>query len=548
MSADDQESDLEGGYLWRVLSIEEDLLQAVLLHLDCKSLKNFELTCQVFRKFIQRTLSWKKMFEAHNRCYYDDTMDKNLKVVIKRCINRTKGLHLKYKHIVLRLKNLEVNFTKGFNSKDKVNFPKVVGPNGDEFMIRTMDSKLMFIHDEGEFYPSHVFDIENKKQHKVITDTYDMFSIKSSDTENGKLAVLRESDVHLNGNSEVFYVLETYSINTQEENTTLQTCKLKEQSVVQSESSIGICVMVKLSRDKVLLLSIKKENLIMQGVVNIFAVDEEKLVQSGHIFCALPENAFSEKLSLLNSKYFITCRPGRRFVDIWDLNKVEKTTNEAEMIWEKEVVSTKSIPLIKCSAIEFSLPHLFVGKSNGCCDIWNILEDCIIRTLEHGLDTGLNMGIRKIVVFSNCIFSLTDSGWLFAWDKIKSVHPKIGKEKQKDFLSWVIKSRNGKNVTNFVVDHTKIVTIEQHVAKSAWQSKMFLVIRDFWNHLEKKGVSKKDSGSTFKRKTESDDRKNTKRLRMPSTSKSRNQEKNNFDVIEIEDSSDEVIIEEELVK
>lgn len=93
-----------------------------------------------------------------------------------------------------------------------------------------------------------------------------------------------------------------------------------------------------------------------------------------------------------------------------------------------------------------------------------------------------------------------------------------------------------------------MVTIEQHVAKSAWQSKMFLVVRDFWNHCEKKGKSKKDSGSTFKRKIESDDRKNTKRSKMSSTSKGKNQDKNESDVIELEDSSDEVIIEEEFVK
>jgi len=539
MSADENETPPEGGDLWKVLSIEEDLLQTVLLYLDFKSLMSLELTCSVFRKFIQRTLTWKKSFEANNPSYRNDTMENNLKITIKRCINRTKGLHLKYKHIVLRLKNLEKNFTKGFNSKEKVNFPKVVGPNGDEFMIRTMDTKSMFIHDEGDFYPSHIFNIETKKQHKLIVDSYNMFSIKTADIENDKLAVLRESDVHLNGNSEVFYVVETYSINTQEENPTLQTCKLREQSVAHAESSIGICVKVKLSKDMVLLLSMKKENLIMQGVVNIFRIDEEKLVQSGQIFCALPENAFSEKLSLLNRKYFITCRPGRRFVDIWDLNKVEKSRNEAEMIWEREVINTKSIPMVKCSAIEFSLPHLLVGKSNGRCDIWNILDNCIIRTLEHGLETGLNMEIKKIVVFSNLIYSLTDSGWLFAWDKGKCLKAKNEKEKQKDFLSWVIRSRKGKTLTNFVVDHTKIVTVEQHQAKSVWQSKMFLVIRDFWNHAENRG--RKTFGSTGKRKNHSIEMSNVKRLKMPSTSKTKDLSINKCVLIEIEDSSDEVI-------
>ena len=91
------------------------------------------------------------------------------------------------------------------------------------------------------------------------------------------------------------------------------------------------------------------------------------------------------------------------------------------------------------------------------------------------------------------VYSLTDSGWLFAWDRKKSFHPKIVKEKSKNFLSWMIKNRKGKDIINFEVDHTKIVTIEKHQAKSVWQSKMFLVIRDFWNHRKVKSSESIDS-------------------------------------------------------
>jgi len=541
MSVYDENTSFEGGSLWRVLSIEEDLLQAVLLHLDYRSLMSLELTCTPFRKFMQRTLTWKKVFEAAYPTYSDDTMDKNLKVMIKRCINRTKGLHLKYKYIVLRLKTLEANLAKGTNSKDKINFPKVVGPNGDLYMIRSMDSQSIFIHDEGEFYPSQIFNIETKTQHKLINDTYDMFSIKSSDVCNCQLVVLRESDIHLNGTSEMFYVIETYMIPTSEEKSTSLACKLKEQSDSFAESVIGICVKVKLALDTVLLLSIKKENQIMHATVNIFTTAEEKLVSSGQIFCALPENAFSEKLSLLNNKHFITCRPGRRFVDIWDLNKIDEYTKKAEMIWEKEVINSKSIPIEKCSAIAFSFPHLLVGKSNGRCDIWNTHDDCIIRSLEHGLETGLNMGIHKIAIFSDFIYSLTDSGWLFAWDRKKSFHPKIRKEKSKNFLSWVIKNRKGKDIINFEVDHTKMVTIEKHQAKSVWQSKMFLVIRDFWNHREKN--CKQIKHSTNKRKAESSKTRVSKRLK--SEVRNRNISEDEDVIKDIQDKHEIITIEDE---
>jgi len=476
----------ENSLLWRVLSIEEDILQSILLHLDCNSLLSLELTCKHFRQFIQRTFTWKKLFEVRNKDYCDGRMESELKTVIKRSINRTKGLHLKYKHTVLRLNNLKRNLEGGFCAKAKVNFPKVVGANGDEYMIRNLRCNSLFVHDEGEFYPSHIFDFESMAQKRLNIDTYNMFSVSSSDIENGILALLRESTVYLNANSEVFYVVETYSLgNDAECNKIVESYKLKEQSELQGESNIGICVKVKICILNILLLSIMKKNQKMHGIITTFCPEEGNLIKQGTIFCPFPENAFSKKLAFLTSTYFGTCRPGRRTIDIWNLTKTNAESKNAELVWEKEVITGKSFPAINCSALDFDFPYVLVGKSNGRCDIWHMQENILLRTIEHGLETGLHMGIRKVKFTRENIYSLTECGWLFSWKRSKCSTGQHGKENKKDLLSWVVKNKNGKKITNFSVGQTKIATIEQHQSTSIWQSKMFLVVRDFWNHREK---------------------------------------------------------------
>merc|ERR1719334_2313949 len=110
-------------------------------------------------------------------------MDPKLRYLIRQMINKNKNIHLKYKNAVQRLNSLELNLSSGRNTKRKTAFPLVVGPNGDEFMIRSMDTNTLFVHDEGDFYPSHVYEISTSKKHKLVKDTFDMFSVKSADLD-----------------------------------------------------------------------------------------------------------------------------------------------------------------------------------------------------------------------------------------------------------------------------------------------------------------------------------------------------------------------------
>jgi len=105
----------------------------------------------------------------------------------------------------------------------------------------------------------------------------------------------------------------------------------------------------------------------------------------------------------------------------------------------------------------------------------------------------------------------------------------------------VIKNRKGKDIINFEVDHTKMVTIEKHQAKSVWQSKMFLVIRDFWNHREKN--CKQIKHSTNKRKAESSKTRDSKRLK--SEVRNRNISEDEDVIKDIQDKHEIITIEDE---
>ena len=64
--------DLQGGSLWCVLSIEEELLKKIFKELDAISLKNVELTSFFFRNFIQEASIWRKKFEKDHPNYHTE--------------------------------------------------------------------------------------------------------------------------------------------------------------------------------------------------------------------------------------------------------------------------------------------------------------------------------------------------------------------------------------------------------------------------------------------------------------------------------------------
>merc|ERR1719219_1759821 len=61
------------------------------------------------------------------------------------------------------------------------------------------------------------------------------------------------------------------------------------------------------------------------------------------------------------------------------------------LVWTRQIITRTSIPPVRASCLALSHPHLLVGCSHGRAELWDVEKDCLLRRLEHPLDSGLNM-------------------------------------------------------------------------------------------------------------------------------------------------------------
>ena len=95
-------ADESGGILWRTLSKEEDILSNVLKMLNATSLKNLELTCKAFRRYIKTKQLWQKRFMKINFYVFKYGTRYQILLNVTKS-NLPSELHVKYKRICLSL-------------------------------------------------------------------------------------------------------------------------------------------------------------------------------------------------------------------------------------------------------------------------------------------------------------------------------------------------------------------------------------------------------------------------------------------------------------
>ena len=147
-------------------------------------------------------------------------------------------------------------------------------------------------------------------------------------------------------------------------------------------------------------------------------------------------------------------------------------------MWDKKVFTKDSSPVV-VSTILLSFPNLFVGWSDGHCDIFNFMDNQHIRTLDPSAP-GME-DIFQIVCVNDFLLWLTGSGRLLAWDKAKAVSQKA----EGEILLWEKHCGHGKEILEFSVNNTEIITreVEKETKRTPFQD--YFVLFDFWN-VEKK--------------------------------------------------------------
>ena len=155
-----------------------------------------------------------------------------------------------------------------------------------------------------------------------------------------------------------------------------------------------------------------------------------------------------------------------------------------DCVWRRKLITRTSIPAVTLTSLAFSHPHLAVGSSDGTCQLWDVVEDSLIRTIEHEKDSGLNMGFRQLELSPSLplLFSLTQSGWLVAWHWAACLDQS---KPASQLIAWKTNTKHRTPIIKFAVNSSRIVSLEEHQMTCQWDVRRFVVVRDFWQYKEK---------------------------------------------------------------
>ena len=169
------------------------------------------------------------------------------------------------------------------------------------------------------------------------------------------------------------------------------------------------------------------------------------------------------------------------------------------------------------SCFDLSWPHMLIGGSDGRCQVWHCDTDRLVRTLEHHIDSGHNVGWRQVTVSTHIIVSLTECGWLLGWDKDRVFSNRT--LTNESLMLWKINTKHETPIVSFIMNSSRIVSLERHQMTSDWDVRMFLVVRDFWKYQDNKG--------SRNHKQKSGDKQRKSRKRKPEKSPSKKKKSRN---------------------
>jgi len=467
--------------LLTLLFVEEDIPMRVFCQLDWKTLQALELTCSHIRQFIEKAKVWKKKFEKENPSYLDKTMDIDKRLKIERLLKGgSKDVHLGHKKLVIKLSNLDLNRMKGICTKQRMrSLPRDEindqGFHGTYTRDMNCDNCLVqyYLADDDDEEVLKVFEIKSTQVSEIKVGSEDSYildarilPVTTEKSKFGKIAVLLASDDEAG--------VEVYQFDENVKN-----YQLESKSLQLRKSQIGdnVNTVKFVSSNSLLLVG---ETCDTNLCVSFLTVQDDRLEMTlvGTKICsdAIPSMLIDYRFDDVQHDYLASyAKHGDdQIVKVYDL----KTTNPGKLgdslitaMWETNVFTEDSSPVVVTRML-LGFPNLFVGRSDGHCDIFNFMDDQHIRTLDPGF---IEEEILRIVCFNDFLFCLTESGRLSAWDKAKAV----SQEAEGEILLWEKHYRHWKEIMEFSVNNTEIVTLEM--------DQEHIVLFDFWNVEKKKG-------------------------------------------------------------
>ena len=467
-----------GKYSLFDLLIEDDIILKILHPLDLVSLKHLELSSVLLWNFVKRTKIWKKKFQLAFPDFFENPL--NSDIIQREKYDHQWDDHYKYKRLTLKLHYLESNWANKNYLKKCYNLTEKLGAQHQklDYIDRNY---LLSISPDSFFSTIHSLYDVNKLSVIKQFDPRPKFQVCSVHTNNQLLALFGEPqlDPGTNAESEYNFLIKVYS---------LDTFALLQQSVLLHEDDVTPWSQVRICDQHVVLFvsNIQGKDLNLQQdheAVQMFKLSDSKFLE--HRMKIVLELPVKKYLSMVDfsDKHIIGCRRRETVVEVWDLQAPTRTGDlmKAPLVWSRDISFGN---LIKCTCVLLHYPEVFIGLSDGRCDIWDVQLNTRRRCLRHQVSpsratfeaVGANhLIIKKVLVTEHYVLTLCNSGKIYIWDK----HKILGLESSDYFINepmWTCKSTNKRNkIVDCFAENTKIVTVENSDEES------FLVTYDFWH-------------------------------------------------------------------
>ena len=211
-----------------------------------------------------------------------------------------------------------------------------------------------------------------------------------------------------------------------------------------------------------------------QDTVHLFSwtEDSKELVHRASYVLNLPPRKFLVTISC-HQLFLAGIRKPGTMVEVWQLPQPPSSglcSQEVAVVWSRDVGNRNTVT---CTSLHLRHPLLLVGKTDGRCDLWDVVFDKRLRSLEHGGGTGGLLALERVVMAEDRIVTLTHKGRLAVWSLAACRDPTVPQAK---CLFWTHQASAGAHVTDVFASSTKLVLVE---ANSLTQSTDIKVL-DFW--------------------------------------------------------------------
>ena len=134
----------EEDLLSKVARVEEDVFLRMLLYLKCQSIASLEQTCHTLRNFIRHSDIWKRKFLLNKPAL--ERVEREQKINLKL------GSAASHKPALIRLEKLQRNLTERKCRREKTSFYEVVGFNGSESLVSSLECSSLLVNEDSHGY------------------------------------------------------------------------------------------------------------------------------------------------------------------------------------------------------------------------------------------------------------------------------------------------------------------------------------------------------------------------------------------------------------